>query len=83
MSLVLVLFLTLTNQGPIKTTESGPSVTPMLVQSRPLLLGVCHRGEAKAASPDGRLHQTWLRWVCHPMVLSLGLFQKLLGVSGL
>ena len=34
------------------------SVTPTLAQSRLLLLGVCHKGEAKAASPDGRLHQS-------------------------
>ena len=34
MSLVLVLSPTLTNQGPIKTTKSGPSVTPTLAQSR-------------------------------------------------
>ena len=40
-------------------------------------------GEAKADSPDGRHHQSQLRWVCHPMVLPFGLFQKLLGVSGL
>ena len=106
MSLVLVLSPTLTNQGPTKTSESGPNVTPTLAQSRPsesgpnvtptlaqsrpsesgpnvtptlaqsrpsesgpnvtptlaqsrlLLLGVCHKGEAKAASPDGRLHQS-------------------------
>ena len=44
--------------SPIQTTKSRPSVTPTLAQSRLLLLGVCHRGEAKAASPDGRLHQS-------------------------
>ena len=71
MSLVLVLSPTLTNQGPTLTSESGPSVIPTLAQSRLLLLGVCHRGEAKAASSDGRLHQSQLRWACHPMILSL------------
>ena len=44
------------NTSPIKTTKSWPSVTPTLVQSRLLLSGVCHEGEAKAAPPDGRLH---------------------------
>ena len=46
------------NTSPIKTLESQPSVTPTLVQSRLLLSGVCHKGEAKAASPDGSLHQS-------------------------
>ena len=40
------------------SSESGPSVTPTLAQSRLLLLGACHRGEARAASPDGSLHQS-------------------------
>ena len=40
------------------TSESGPSVTPTPAQSRLLLLGACHRGEARAASPDGSLHQS-------------------------
>ena len=73
---------TLTNQGPTLTSKSGPSVTPMLVQSRLLLLGVCHRGEAKAAPPNGRLHQSWLRWACHPVVLSLSDTENYWGFQG-
>ena len=46
------------NTSPIKTLEPWPSVIPTLVKSRLLLLGVFHSGEAKAASPDGRLHQS-------------------------
>ena len=34
-----------------------PSVTSTLVWSRLLPSGVCHEAEAKAAPPDGRLHQ--------------------------
>ena len=44
--------------GLIKTLQVWPSVTPTLAQSRLLLFGVCHKGEAKAASPDGSLHQS-------------------------
>ena len=44
------------NTGPIKT-----GISPVPSCSRPksslLLPGVCHGGEAKAASPDGRHHQ--------------------------
>ena len=45
------------NTGLIKT-----GISPIPSCSRPtsrlLLPGVCHEGEAKAASPDGRLHQS-------------------------
>ena len=34
------------------TSESGPSVTPTPAQCRLLLLGACHKGEARAVSPD-------------------------------
>ena len=40
------------------TSESGPSVTPTPAQFKLLLPGVCHKGEARAASPDGSLHQS-------------------------
>ena len=38
--------------------ESGPNVTPTMAQSRLLLPGACQQGEARAASPDGSLHQS-------------------------
>ena len=73
---------TLTNQGPTETSKSGPSVTSTPARSRLLLLGVCHEGEAGAASPDGRHHQSQLRRVCHPMVLSLGYTENYWGFQG-
>ena len=47
---------TLINQGSTETSKSKPDVTSTPAQSRLLLPGVCHGGEAKAASPVGRLH---------------------------
>ena len=55
-----------TDQPRLQPRPLSPdrSVTSMLAQSRLLLSGVCHGGEAKAASPDGRHHQSQLWWVC-------------------
>ena len=62
----------------LRPLSPDPVLPTMLAQSRLLLPGVCHGGEARAASPDGRHHQSQLWWVCHPMVLLLG-YSKITG----
>ena len=59
------------------TSESGPNVTPTMVQSRLLFLGACQQDKARTASPDGSPHQSDHRWVCHPVDIILDWYEKL------
>ena len=53
-----------------------------MAQSRLLFSRACHKGEANAASPDGSLHQSQLRWACHLLVPHLSDMENYGGFQG-